>query len=137
MYMLNVDLEATCDDGGRIARHDMEMIEIGAVLLDPQGGVVGEFQSFIRPYKNPVLTPFCRELTGITQADVDSGPSVHEVMSELALWLKEYQPLQWYSWGDYDDKQLALDCRRNNISWPIPGSQVNAKQLFRERTAST
>jgi hypothetical protein len=33
----------------------------------------GEFQRFIKPMKNPKLTKFCQELTGITQEQVDEN----------------------------------------------------------------
>ena len=33
-YYLIVDLEATCCDSGTIPRHEMEIIEIGAVMLN-------------------------------------------------------------------------------------------------------
>src|SRR5204863_480349 len=73
---LVVDLEATCDDHHALPREDSEIIEIGAVLVDgatlePQG----EFQSFVRPVVHPRLTPFCTQLTTITQADVVRAPT--------------------------------------------------------------
>ena len=50
-YILAVDVEATCDDGGTIPRHHMEIIEIGAVLLNENRHILDEYQSFIRPLK--------------------------------------------------------------------------------------
>jgi len=43
--------------------------------------VVDEFHSFCRPTFNPILHPFCTELTGITQAQVDDAPTFPEVLS--------------------------------------------------------
>jgi inhibitor of KinA sporulation pathway (predicted exonuclease) len=49
-YHLIVDLEATCSDDGRVPRHEMEIIEIGAVMQNAHTfEVESEFQSFIRP----------------------------------------------------------------------------------------
>ena len=129
MYILAIDLEATC--GGTIARGDMEIIEIGAVLL-LDGTVIEEFQRFVRPYRNPILTAFCTELTGITQADVDAAANFHAVTADMAQWLSPHQPLEWCSWGDYDLKQLRMDCARTGAAWPIPAAHFNAKQLFSE-----
>ena len=49
----------------------MEVIELPVVLLDAATGRrVDEFRTFVRPRAHPVLTDFCRSLTGITQAQV-------------------------------------------------------------------
>lgn len=132
-FHLAVDVEATCDNQGSIARHEMEIIEIGAVLLNQHLEVADEFQTFIRPFKNPVLTPFCQELTSISQSDVDNAPVIHEAFRSLVSWLQAYQPLAWYSWGDYDNKQFQQDCSRTGAPWPFPGSHINAKALYASR----
>ena len=33
-FLLVVDLEATCDDAGAVPKHEMETIEIGAVVVE-------------------------------------------------------------------------------------------------------
>jgi len=62
-----LDLEATCwEKGTRLNR--METIEFGAVRLEPGAwDVIDEFSSFVRPVSEPVLSDFCRELTGIRE----------------------------------------------------------------------
>ena len=35
-YFLILDLEATCCDKGTISRHEMEIVEIGAVTVEAQ-----------------------------------------------------------------------------------------------------
>jgi len=68
-YFLILDLEATCCDKGTISRHEMEIIEIGAVIVEAQTlATADEFQSFIKPVRHPVLTQFCRSLTSITKS---------------------------------------------------------------------
>ncbi|MEL6327929.1 MAG: 3'-5' exonuclease [Cyanobacteria bacterium J06626_23] len=63
-YYLVVDLEATCADDKSIPRKQMEIIEIGAVMLHARSlQIESEFQSFIRPVVHPQLTPFCTALT--------------------------------------------------------------------------
>ena len=62
---LVIDLEATCDDGGAVPKREMEIIEIGAVLVDGSSWApLAEFQSFVRPVRT--LFPYrsesvCRE----------------------------------------------------------------------------
>ena len=70
-HWLVIDLEATTDDGGWPVT-EMEVIEIGASLVTREGREVDHFQRFVKPRRRPQLTPFCRELTHISQADVDT-----------------------------------------------------------------
>ena len=54
---LVIDLEATCDDQGGVPRHEMEIIEIGAVLVAADTlAPLDEWQSFVRPVRHPELT---------------------------------------------------------------------------------
>jgi len=57
---LIVDLEATCSNDNSIERAHMEIIEIGAVMIQGQTlEVIDEFQTFIKPVRTPKLTAFC------------------------------------------------------------------------------
>ncbi|MDJ0577463.1 MAG: 3'-5' exonuclease [Xenococcaceae cyanobacterium MO_234.B1] len=63
-YFLIIDLEATCSDTKQISRRKMEIIEIGAVMVEAENlNIVSEFQTFIKPVRNPILTDFCTKLT--------------------------------------------------------------------------
>ena len=70
--MLIVDLECTC---WKEKDKPHEIIEIGAVCDGPYKNVkfYQEFQIFVKPILNPVLSPFCTELTHINQADIDKA----------------------------------------------------------------
>jgi inhibitor of KinA sporulation pathway (predicted exonuclease) len=126
-----MDLEATCDDGGRVPKHEMEIIEIGAVLVDGEDlGAHDEFQSFVRPVRHPVLTPFCQELTSIRQADVERAPPFPEVIAALKTWMYGAGATVFASWGDYDRKQMEQDCGFHRVPYPMPGRHVNLKALF-------
>eukprot|EP00729_Bicosta_minor_P011493 gene11493-4055_t len=50
--------------------------------------VLGEFQRYVRPTHNPVLSPFCTRLTGITQADVDGAEPFPVVFAAMLAWLR-------------------------------------------------
>ena len=51
-HYLVIDLEATCDNGGRVPRDEMEIIEIGGVLVDHETlEPIDEFASFVRPVR--------------------------------------------------------------------------------------
>ncbi len=130
-YYLVVDLEATCDDRGAVPRHESEIIEVGAVLVeaarDQPLRAIDEFQTFVRPVVHPALTAFCTELTTITQAEVDAAPGFREVALALAAFGKD---AIFCSWGNYDRNQLAADARRHEVAMPLPGPHMNLKDLF-------
>ena len=133
--LLALDVEATCDDGGAVPRQEMEIIEIGAIIVDAECEVVDEFQTFIRPVRHARLTPFCTRLTGIRQADVDGAAYFHEAMEAFKAWFSKYPGLvQWGSWGDYDKKQMEQDCAFNGLSSSVylPGRHVNLKEACKE-----
>jgi len=88
-YYVVLDFEATCDRGP--APEPQEIIEYPSLLLDGRGlEPVDELQSFVRPRCHPLLTEFCTELTGITQAQVDAAPPFREVFEAHRQWLERH-----------------------------------------------
>ena len=132
-HILVVDLEATCCDLQSIPRHQMETIEIGAVMVDTASlKIVDEFQTFIKPIRHPILTEFCTQLTSITQSQVDTAPTFPEAIKLWQPWLPQFDKTIFGSWGDYDRKQLQQDSKHHHIDLPYPVSSnhVNLKELF-------
>jgi len=126
---LVIDLEATCDRSG-FPRNKMEIIEIGAVLVD--GRTLAprrEFQSFVRPVRVPMLTPFCTELTSITQEMVDGAPSFPEAIRALADFIGGDDVL-FCSWGAYDLGQFRQDAMHHRVSLPLGERHLNLKTAF-------
>jgi len=130
-HYLVIDFEATCTDSNEFPRDEMEIVEIGAVLASGDTfQVVSEFQSFVRPVRNPQLTDFCRELTGITQERVDSAPGFLDVLTRFNGWLAEQGEAVFCSWGDYDRHQLTRDCAYHNVEYPFGVEHINLKKRF-------
>ena len=133
-YFLVVDLEATTSPDGSLPKSEMEIIEIGAVLVNVQSlAVEDEFQSFVRPVRHPQLHPFCTQLTSIAQRDVASAATFPEVLDQLGrrmLWAHISDA--WFcSWGDYDGKQWRQDCARHGLTYAMPPHE-NLKRRFSE-----
>jgi len=132
-HCLVIDLEATTEEGGWPVE-EMEIIEIGASLVAAADGrELDHFQRFVRPQRRPLLTSFCRELTHISQADVDGAAPLTEVWPQFERWLAQHSPrlAGWASWGDYDRRQLELEWRQQHLDSQL--SQVphlNLKQRF-------
>lgn len=133
-HWLVIDLEATTDEGGWPVS-DMEIIEIGASLVDAAGHEVEHFQRFVRPLRRPLLTHFCRQLTQINQADVDSAAPLNKVWAQFERWLLNHQQqlTGWASWGDYDRRQLEQEWRCHGLSSHLSQiAHINLKKRFAE-----
>ena len=131
--ILVIDLEATCDEGDELSAEHMEIIEIGAVWATVEGKVLDTFQSLVRPVVRPQLTPFCRQLVGIDQVEVDAADLFPVVAARLASFAQLHQAGQktWGSWGKFDATQLARDCERHGATHPLQGFEhVNLKRRF-------
>ncbi|MGW8465579.1 exonuclease domain-containing protein [Pseudomonas sp. GL-B-19] len=131
-HWLVIDLEATTDEGGWPVT-EMEIIEIGATLVDRKGRELDYFQRFVRPLRRPLLTPFCRELTHITQGNIDAAQPLTEVWPSFERWLGHHHSRLegWASWGDYDRKQLVQEWERLQLDSALSRvPHMNLKQRF-------
>jgi inhibitor of KinA sporulation pathway (predicted exonuclease) len=142
-HYLVIDLEATCDDReagngrGSVPPHEMEIIEIGAVLADAETlSPVADFQTFIQPVRHPLLTPFCTKLTSITQDDVSNAKGFREAIADLARFIDGRDAL-FCSWGDYDRNQFEQDARFHRVSLPFGGRHLNLKKRFSAELGET
>jgi inhibitor of KinA sporulation pathway (predicted exonuclease) len=130
-YYLLIDLEATCSNDGSLPRHEMEMIEIGAVMQNARTfEVESEFQTFICPIRHPQLTTFCTELTTITQADVDQAPRFPVALAAMQEWMYQFDNSLFCSWGDYDRHQFVQDCSFHGVGYPFRSGHLNLKPEF-------
>ncbi|NRQ40046.1 exonuclease domain-containing protein [Nonomuraea sp. NN258] len=130
--LLNVvDVEATCWAGQPPAGQVNEIIEIGLTVVDLAAGTrVARHRLLVRPARSRV-SPFCTELTGLTQDEVDTGVPFAEACAILE---KEHAARRrtWASWGDYDRKQFDRQCSAGQARYPFGRRHVNAKQVFSE-----
>lgn len=133
-YFHVVDFEATCSRDNSVSREEMEIIEIGAVMVDGQTlEPRDEFHSFVRPVRNPALTEFCTQLTSITQAEVDEAREFLEVLELWRSWAERFAGSVFSSWGQYDRNQLEQDCRYHNVTYPFSPEHINLKARFSSR----
>jgi inhibitor of KinA sporulation pathway (predicted exonuclease) len=130
-YYLIVDVEATCFDEGAVPRHEMEIIEIGAVMQSSRTfEVESEFQTFVRPVRHPQLTEFCTDLTGITQENVAGVPPYREALEAMKEWMYAFGDSLFCSWGDYDRNQFNQDCEYHQVAYPFRSGHLNLKAEF-------
>jgi inhibitor of KinA sporulation pathway (predicted exonuclease) len=133
MRYLIVDLEATCWEQRGYGASKMEIIEIGAVMLATASGPIeAEFDSFVRPVENPILSDFCTRLTGIRQEDVHSAEPFPAAFDRFIAWAGT-EPYALCSWGQYDLKQFEAEFKRHRMQMPPSfGRHINVKRAFCE-----
>ena len=124
MNYIIVDLEATCWENRSDGKN--EIIEIGAVKVNDDQEIVSEYQQFVKPLKNPILSEFCKELTSIQQTDVENAPYFFEVLPLFQEWIGD-EPYLLCSWGFYDRKQFEEDCDLHQIDKKWLANHISLK----------
>jgi inhibitor of KinA sporulation pathway (predicted exonuclease) len=126
-----VDVEATCWEGQPPPGQVSEIIEIGLTVVDlDEQARLAKHRILVRPQRSRV-SPFCTELTSLTQDEVDQGVTFAEACRTLA---REHDAatIPWASWGDYDRNQFTRQCRQTNTEYPFNSDHTNAKLRFTE-----
>lgn len=132
-YIFCVDVEATCSDDATVPREQMEVIEFGGVLLDRDTmEVVERLEFFIKPTLHTTLTPFCKQLTNITQEQVDDGMSYVRALTLVKAFRDRFEgEFCWCSWGAFDKNIFVQDGVLHGMS-PLlePDNHFNLKVWF-------
>jgi 3'-5' exoribonuclease 1 len=129
MNYIIVDLEATCWEGREANKN--ETIEIGAVLVNEKKQIISEFEQFVKPLMNPILSDFCKDLTSISQPQVDDAPLFPEAIQRFQSWIQtNSEPFLLCSWGFYDQKQLERDCLLHGLETNWLKSHISLKHQY-------
>jgi len=127
--ILVVDVEATCWEGTPPPGQENEIIEIGLCLLEVASGQRSDKQSIlVRPERSQV-SPFCTQLTTLTQEQVDRGIT----FKAACLMLQQQYASKnrvWASYGDYDRRQFQKQCESFKVNYPFGPTHINVKNLF-------
>lgn len=127
--LLVVDIECTCWERQPPPGQETEIIEIGLCTLVPATGERVEKRSILVRPERSTVSPFCTNLTTLTQEQVDTGIPFPEACAILA---NEYRGRQrvWASYGDFDRQQFEKQCAARNVPYPFGPSHLNVKTLF-------
>lgn len=142
--LIFVDFEATCwDKNEKNKRPHAEIIEIGAVVTGQDLIEISKFSVVIRPEIEPVLSDYCKELTGLSQTDVENGIEFNRAISNFYQWILKYENMEntvLYTWGDYDIFLLKRSLRRHKyknkdfLSIIHKGGLINLQEQFMKFT---
>ena len=130
-YFIVIDFESTCWKERGFA--SPEIIEFPAILFDAQSGKESEtFHHYVQPTEHPKLSLFCRQLTGISQNQVDDGIPIGTAVILFRQWISKitdkYQlrmndvgdnGCTFVTWSDWDLQVcLGNEIRRKNLNRP-------------------
>ncbi|CBQ68085.1 conserved hypothetical protein [Sporisorium reilianum SRZ2] len=127
---LVLDVEATCEATRKYRnlqhgfetgsfQYPNEIIEFPVVLLrwneaTHQLDTAGVYHSYVRPTFRPQLTKFCRDLTGVTQAQVDAAPTWSDVVEEFFRFLRSHDLVEDTSKGKSQLHNFRL---KRGVAW--------------------
>ena len=127
-----IDVESTCGIG--VDRDKSEIIEIGYVLVSVPGQKLHVNYTFVRPVLNPILTDFCKDLTHISQNDVDNAVKYPDAITKMSNDVysvsgSSMSNCVMCSWGDYD-REMFIQCgKQHGLSDEFPFfGHVNLKR---------
>ncbi|MCO6460237.1 MAG: exonuclease domain-containing protein [Saprospiraceae bacterium] len=134
MHYILFDLEATCWLGHPPVGNN-EIIEIGAYKVNGYGEITDHFNQYIKPVSNPILSGFCKKLTGIQQHNVDTAYKFDKVIEDFLQWLDDEND-EYYliSWGENDKQLFRQDCNLHNIQTRWLNNWVNLKPAYQRLT---
>lgn len=130
MNFIVYDLEATCWDG-RPPGMIQEVIEIGAYKIDDYGQAVDRFSRFVKPQAHPVLSLFCKQMTHISQVDINKAASFPKVIDDFLDWINIDEDYVLCSWGDFDWKIFIHNCKIHHIDSEWVEPHINLKKQYK------
>ena len=90
----------------------MEVIEIGAVMLDEKYSEVSSFRTYVKPEYNEVIEPKITALTGITTEMIDGAPTFVDAFEMFANWcLGTGDDFEIYAWSNSDFIQISKEIK--------------------------
>lgn len=109
-----------------------EIVQIAAAKVDSQTLEISDtFVRFVKPIKNPILSEYFINLTGVTQAQVDTeGISYKQALEEFKAWAED---LPSYCYGT-DNFVMAENCGLINIPFPFSQTQFHdVRKVFQSQ----
>ena len=128
MNYIVYDIEATCWEDFEGKRDQMEIIEIGAVRLNEKYEEIATAKIIIKPSLNPVLSKYCKDLTHISQEEVDKGVSFTEGLDLFLAFCGD--DFRMGSWGAFDRTIIQKECERRDICSEFLERHFNLKYAF-------
>ena len=94
----------------------MEIIEIGAVVLDDSYHEIGSFKTLVKPQYNTGIGSTYEKLTGISTAMVQDAPLFADALSMFVSWCQSFRDeVCIYQWSESDMAQVRAEMKLKKI----------------------
>lgn len=116
MRYVVVDLEMNrMSSKSKVGKCNMEIIEIGATILDDYYQEISTFQTYVKPEYNEKIAPLISKLTGITDDMVVNAPGFSEALKRFTDWcLSSEEEIVIYAWSESDYNQIQKEMQLKN-----------------------
>jgi len=125
-----IDLEATCWKGPVPEGEVNEIIEIGICILNTETFEISQNEGILIHPERSTVSPFCTELTTITQELLDAEGIFFEKACERVRTQYNGHYHTWASYGDYDRNMMKRQCLFRKVDYPLSQDHINVKELF-------
>ena len=110
MNYIVIDLEWNGSWSKKAHGYFNEIIEVGAVKVDEDMRVLGEFRAAIKPVVSKKLSSIVTDLTNITAEELEDGTTFAGMMRQLTKWMGK-EPATVLTWSTTDLLVLMENCR--------------------------
>ncbi|CAD8153080.1 unnamed protein product [Paramecium octaurelia] len=112
--------------------YHQEIIEISAQVYNiDQRKRVQEFQKYIKPVDNPIISEYCTKQTGIKQFQINNGVSLQQAINQLTDIFKELGRFCIITQGDIDLIILKKEAERKKVKLVRNFTYyINIKKVF-------
>lgn len=111
-----------------------ETIQIGAVLLNEQLEITGQFDTFVYPQFGSIDAEI-KKLTGIEKKDVKNAPDMKTALEQFVAWVPRDAAV--VSWSDNDEKQIRHEAEAKQIEIQgldaILENWIDCQKIFSEK----
>lgn len=113
-----IDLEFTRVDAvHRQKGFKFEIIQIGAVRVNPDGRIEDSFSAYVKPEYASRVTATVQALTGIKSCDVCTESQLEEVLESFRKWMGDAHT-RFVAWSESDLTQLQSETSFKGIRFP-------------------
>lgn len=128
--ILVIDLEATCWEGRPPLGQTNEIIEIGICVMNATTGAISNNQGILVKPEYSKVSPFCTELTTITQQMLDQDGILLEDAFDILRNEFQAENFTWASFGNYDLNMMRSQAQKFKLDYPLSYDHINVKTLF-------
>jgi ERI1 exoribonuclease 3 len=134
---LHLRFRSKCQENEKL--ECQEIIEFPVIIVDVKNKKLLDefFHQYVKPVRYPILFDFCKELTGITQEQVDNGNILKDVIKDLDVFITNIigdKSFIFVTCGDWDLRQcLRTEAAIKDLDYPdYLNKWINIKKVFAE-----